>query len=212
MMTQHLAALCDTLDVVEGSQRYIAAAQKLVARASGLREKVTRASGLRNQSNRKRDARATVAFHHALFEEFEPPRKYDVIIASGILHEIENPQRVLKKAAGWLKPGGILHANVPNAFSLHRRIGVAMGALKDCRDFSERDRAFGHFRVYDRPLLRRHVERAGLRITQQGGIFLKPLSNAQMMEWKPELLEAFFAVGKSLPDLCAEIYINARKS
>src|SRR5437762_7914964 len=41
-------------------------------------------------------------------------------------------------------------------------------------------------------------------------VFLKPLANAQMLQFAPELLHAFFEVGKELPRYCAELYAVAR--
>jgi len=39
------------------------------------------------------------------------------------------------------------------------------------------------------------------------GFFLKPLSNEQMKDWDSKLLEAFFLIGKELPEYCSDIYV-----
>jgi 2-polyprenyl-3-methyl-5-hydroxy-6-metoxy-1,4-benzoquinol methylase len=150
-----------------------------------------------------------VHFHHALFEEFKPPQRFNDIIMARALEHLEDPVGILKTMRRWLEPAGRLHLVVPNATSLHRRVGVAMGLLERPDALSERDHKYGHHRVYDANLLREHLTAAGWSIERLTGVFLKPLSNAQMTSFSPELLEAFFRVGHELPDYCAELYAIA---
>ena len=56
------------------------------------------------------------------------------------------PVQLLRWVRTWLQPTGRLHVVVPNADSLHRRVGVAMGALGRVDELSERDRRFGQLR------------------------------------------------------------------
>jgi 2-polyprenyl-3-methyl-5-hydroxy-6-metoxy-1,4-benzoquinol methylase len=144
-----------------------------------------------------------------LFEEFEPPRRFHGIVMARALEHLEEPVALLTKMRNWLEPGGRLHVVVPNATSLHRRVGVAMGLLDRPDALSERDVKYGHRRVYDAKLLREHLTLAGWTVERLTGIFLKPLSNAQMAAFAPDLLEAFFEVGHELPDYCAELYVIA---
>jgi 2-polyprenyl-3-methyl-5-hydroxy-6-metoxy-1,4-benzoquinol methylase len=148
--------------------------------------------------------------HHCLFEEFEPDRWFDDIVMAGVLEHVADPVGLLCRAARWLEAGGSLHIVVPNAESLHRRIGVALGMLRRLDELNEGDRAMGHRRVYTWDLLKAHIEEGGLQIVAREGNFLKPLSNAQMERWPQALREAFRAVGRDLPQLCAEIYTQCR--
>jgi hypothetical protein len=99
---------------------------------------------------------------------------------------------------------------VPNAVSLNRRLGKAMGLIEDCHGLTESDLKIGHRRMYDLPALRSELEAAGFTIVDAGGMFLKPLSNAQMMTWDAEILDGLYALGNGLPELCTEIYAVAR--
>jgi trans-aconitate methyltransferase len=153
-----------------------------------------------------------VQFHHALFEQFQPPCRFDDVVMARALEHLEDPVSLLSTMRDWLLPGGGLHVVVPNAYSLNRRVGVAMGMLERPNSLSERDQRVGHRRVYDAELLREHLTHAGWSVELLTGVFLKPLSNAQMVTFAPtpELLEAFYQVGRDLPDYCTEIYAVAR--
>lgn len=187
LMTKEILGISKKLDVVEGSASYIRNAKKRLGK-------------------KVKDVR----FYHSLFKDYEPDTKYDMIILSSILHELDDPILVLKKVRTWLKKGGVIYVNVPNAISLHRRIGRLMGVLKNEYAFTVRDTQFLHQRLYDQKSLRATVKKAGFSIIEEGGFFLKALSNSQMMNWDQKLLDAFNAVGKELdPSLCAEIYIFA---
>jgi len=154
---------------------------------------------------------AKVELHTCLFDEFETDERFDNVIMARVLEHIDDPVSLLARAAGWLAPGGVVHVIVPNARALNRRIGVEMGFLGDLYELHDRDRRFGHVRVYDLELLTTHVEEAGLRVTASEGVLLKPLSNAQMESWEPKAVDALFAVGRGLPDYCSEIYVTCEQ-
>ena len=146
------------------------------------------------------------------WENFAPSGSFsDIMMWRGLEHVVD-PVALLGQIRGWLEPAGRLHIVVPNAMSLHRRIGVQMGMLADVHDLNERDHAAGHQRVYDRPLLTRHLKEAGFTVTHWEGIFLKPLSNDQMKSWPEPLIRALYAVGREIPDYCAELYMCASPS
>ena len=69
---------------------------------------------------------------------------------------------------------------VPNAGSLHRRVGQKMGVLGALTDLNETDHKQGHRRVYTVATLLADIAGAGLAVETQGTFMLKPLSNAQM--------------------------------
>jgi 2-polyprenyl-3-methyl-5-hydroxy-6-metoxy-1,4-benzoquinol methylase len=184
VMTRWLARDVQTLDVVDAAQAYLDA---LAADP----------------------ALARVRLHRALFEEFQPPGSYSDIVMARALEHVADPVQLLRRVRNWLQPSGRLHVVVPNADSLHRRVGVAMGALGSVDELSERDRRFGHFRVYRKALLLEHLTSAGLTPVHSEGVFLKPLSNAQLVGWDQPLLDAFNQVGRQLPDWCAELYVVA---
>ncbi len=182
VMTRMLSDHFPQVDVVDGSEIY-----------------------LQDARNRLRDRR-NVRYFHSLFENFEPIDPYNSIIMARALEHLEKPAEVLRPIARWLETEGELHIVVPNALSLNRRIGVAMGLIPRWHSLHDRDQQMGHRRVYDFETLRGEIEGAGFTITYLTGVFLKPLSNAQMASWDARILDALFEVGKELPEYCAEIY------
>ena len=51
------------------------------------------------------------------------------------------------------------------------------------------------------------LEKSGLKVLEMGGVYFKPLSNAQIQEnWTEEMIKGFYELGKDFPDFAAEIY------
>ncbi len=194
LMTELILPISRTLDVVDASDEYVRHVKRSIARKF---------------PKRKSDVR----FFTSLFERYEPDRNYDTIILSGVLPALPNPPKFLRRVAQWLKRGGALYITSHNAYSLHRRVGHAMGLVKNVHALSERDiKLFGHRKVYDLDSLSRDVERSGLRVSARGGVYLKPLPNRQMERLTNGMIRAFYEVGKDVdPALCAELYVFARK-
>ncbi len=143
----------------------------------------------------------------ALFEDYQPERRFDAIVMEHILEHVESPARLLRRARGWLRRGGRLFVGVPNGHSLHRLVAVKMGLLNHPCERNERDHRLGHRRVYTPAGFRRELEAAGLRIVHFGGVFLKPLSNAQIeTQWDEAMLEGFYQLGKEMPEYAAELH------
>jgi 2-polyprenyl-3-methyl-5-hydroxy-6-metoxy-1,4-benzoquinol methylase len=159
-----------------------------------------------------RSASGAIRFFPVLAEEFDPgAKRYANIVMTHFLEHVASPVALLRHYASFLSDGGAIHVTVPNAASLHREVGVAMGMLSKPTALSERDVKIGHRRVYTESLLRRHIRQAGLCIDVVEGILLKPLSNAQMETFDSRLVEALFAVGRRHPRICAEIYVRCRR-
>ncbi len=158
----------------------------------------------------RREAPSTACFTRSYFEKFEPPVKYNSIVLAHVLEHLDHPVRVLKRAARWLEPGGTFHIVVPHANSLHRRIGVAMGLLPKTEALNERDLSVGHRRVYTRTELHNDLRRAGVEPVHEESILLKILSNSQMEGLDDRLIKALFKLGHEFPELCADLYVNAR--
>jgi 2-polyprenyl-3-methyl-5-hydroxy-6-metoxy-1,4-benzoquinol methylase len=160
---------------------------------------------------RKNVNAGNVTFTCSFFEDFKPDGIFSSIIMSRILEHVHEPVSLLKRASQWLTQEGLIHIVVPNAGALNRRIGKAMGMLRRLDELHERDRHVGHLRVYSRHSLSGDIKAAGLKIVHWEGIFLKPLSDAQMQDWDEKLLDAFFELGKELPEYCTEIYAECSR-
>jgi hypothetical protein len=101
---------------------------------------------------------------------------------------------------------------VPNARSLHRRIGVALGMISAVDAFSEEDHRQGHRRVYTEELLHAHLIEGGVEILEIGSFFIKPLSNNQMEQLNPQIADAFFTVSRDIPGLGSMLYAKCKPS
>jgi len=145
-----------------------------------------------------------------LWENFAPPERYSDVVLNCALEHVEDPVQTLSRARGWLEEGGVIHVVVPNADSIHRLVGVEMGIIEDRKSLSDSDVRIGHRRVYDLDGLLADLRAAGLEPVHWQGIFLKVVSNRQMLDWDPALIHALHAVGQRFPNHCAELYAVAK--
>lgn len=150
-----------------------------------------------------------VRYFQSLFEAYEPDVRYDHIICSHVLEHVIDPVEILSTAKNWLAEGGVIWAFVPNAFSVHRRLGVAMGVSESLYELSPRDHRIGHRRVYDPQSLAKDIRAAGLRHGDLHGIMLKPMPIAKMGAVDPAMIEGFVKLGIELPELASDIYYEA---
>jgi 2-polyprenyl-3-methyl-5-hydroxy-6-metoxy-1,4-benzoquinol methylase len=141
-----------------------------------------------------------------LFEEFEPAGRYDTIVMSCIIEHVHDPSLVLRRAASWLADDGVILLIVPNQLSLHRRVGLRCGLLSSMEQLSEQDLSVGHRRLYTVDSLSDAIRAAGLETSGIEGIFLKPLSSAQMIDWPDSLLNAFDDMAHELRDYAAYLF------
>ncbi len=150
-----------------------------------------------------------VRFFHALFQDFEPEKTYDTVVAGDMIRYLADPVSFLSKVGRWLKADGRLLITVPNSRSLHRRVGSLMGLEARPEEANLRDQEVGNQRSYDRYQLRELLRNSGFLVTELRGAFLKPLSSAQMTDWSDELLGAFNLLGQELEDYCWFLYAVA---
>ena len=185
-MTNLLLEEVDSLEVLEGSAEL---ASQLVQRLG--------------------DA---VIVHQGWFEDFAPQRKYDQIFLIHGLEHVDDPILVLKRSSSWLNAGGKLFVAVPNASALSRQIAVKMGVVESLEAVTPGEEKHGHRRTYNLDTLLRDFKKAGLTVTESGGVILKPLSNAQFdaaMESgivSSEYLAACEQLSRVWPEFSASIY------
>lgn len=155
---------------------------------------------------------------HGFFEEVldELTQDYDMIICSSLLHEVEFPDRLLQAIAQCAGRHTIVHINVPNANSMHRLLGRAMGKISDIHDKSEGNIAFQQNNVFDADSLEKIAVKNGLQIIERGSFFVKPFSHAQMYEMMKQgivddnVLDGLYQLGVDMPAFGSEIYVNCR--
>jgi SAM-dependent methyltransferase len=136
----------------------------------------------------------------------------DFIVCSGLLNEVEEPARILETARDLLSASGMVHVNVPNAYSFHRRLAKAMGMVQTEDQLTGRNRQLAQYRVFDFGSLIELVTKAGFRVVEKGGYFLKPFTHAQMESLggllTSGMLDGLWQLGREMPELASEIYVN----
>lgn len=159
-----------------------------------------------------RSSKATVI--HSYFEDFSTESLYDVIVMGFVLEHVDDPLRVLRHFRRFLKPQGSCFVAVPNAESLHRRFGAAAGLLPDMLALGKGDRALGHQRQYTVDLLTDQLNTCGYSVVRKEGIFLKPLTTAQLrsLDLSKDILTGMCKVGIEYPELSAALFFEARRN
>ncbi|MEP7154219.1 MAG: class I SAM-dependent methyltransferase [Betaproteobacteria bacterium] len=152
-----------------------------------------------------------VVCHEALLEDFSPSRKFDFIFFLNVIEHVEDPVASLKILAGLVKHEGLIFISGPNCMSLNRRAGYKMGLLEDYEKMAPKDIEVGHRRLYTVAMLQDHCDQAGLRVLDMKGMYLKPLSEKQMIALGDEAVRAFYAIGEDIPEYCASLLAVATR-
>jgi SAM-dependent methyltransferase len=145
------------------------------------------------------------------FEDFDTDEVFDVVLMGFVLEHVDDPDQILTQYRKFIKPGGRLFIAVPNAKSLNRRLGLAMGKIDDIYSLNENDLALGHKRNYCLDTLKEAINRAGCDCVWEEGIYLKPLPLGYM-QLMPEFdanLQAMLEVGVDFPELCVGLLLEA---
>jgi 2-polyprenyl-3-methyl-5-hydroxy-6-metoxy-1,4-benzoquinol methylase len=150
--------------------------------------------------------------HQTLLEDFKPDRKFDHIFFLNVIEHVEDPVASLRHLAGLLRDEGRVFISAPNCMSLNRRAGYLMGLLDSYDQFAPKDYEVGHRRLYTTRMLEDHCTQAGLRILDLKGLYLKPLSEKQMLALGDAAIRAFHQLGEDVPEYCACLLAIATKA
>lgn len=143
---------------------------------------------------------------------------FDMVVVSGLLHEVPDPRRLLSAVRGLCRPRGLVHVNVPSSGSLHRLLAVAMGLVPDPATESENQRMLQQQRIYEPLRLQRELTDAGFVVRASGSILVKPFTHAQMQRLvddgflTTDLLDGLDRLADVLPDLGSEIWVDAERA
>ena len=189
--------------IVEPSELFTKEAGTL-AKAHGIAERVTIIKGfLENEIETVRTA-------------LKDKQSLDFIVLSSLLHELENPRKMLEEVHKLCAKDTIVHINVPNAKSLHRLIALECGMIDDEHSISQQSIKFQQHRTYDMDILKKTVEEAGFAVIDQGSYFVKPFTHAQLQRCLDEkiidesVIRGLEGVSKYFPEYGAEIYVNVK--
>jgi len=155
-----------------------------------------------------------VKVYNKYLEKFETKKKYDFIICSCLLHEVPNPKLFLEKLKSLMHKSSVLHINVPNANSLHRRLGEKMNILKNSNSKTKTQKIMQQNNpTFTIETLNEFVKKY-FNVFESGGYFLKPFSHFQMQKMidheiiNEKVLDALYVEGQFCPEIASEIYIN----
>lgn len=153
------------------------------------------------------------------FEIKEKAGQIDFIILSSLLHELEEPEKMLKSILDICDDDTVVHINVPNANSLHRLIAVGSGIINDSHEISEQMIKLQRKSVFDKASLRNMIETTGFELIDEGGgCFIKPFTHLQLQRCidngiiDERVIVGMEQVAKIIPDYAAEIFVNVKKA
>ena len=155
--------------------------------------------------------------YHGYAEEYAKSvsnPKFDFIILSGVLHEVEDPLSFLFEIKPLCSVQSVIHINVPNAFSLHRILGKEMGKISSVSEVSTFGKKMQVNNVFSLESLKKLLETSGFSIIDDSSYFIKPFTHQQMQLCitngiiTEEVLQGLCNLESHLPGMGAEIYAN----
>lgn len=171
-------------------------------------------------AEKKAEACDHVRILQGFFEEQVPcirRENFDMIICSGLLNEVEEPEEMLKGILECCGEETIVHINVSNSNSFHRILAKHMGIIEDEHDKSQRNILFQQNTVFDMDKLSKMVLECHFEVLDQGSYFVKPFTHKQMYELiemkiiDKKVLDGLYSMASELPMMGSEIFINCRK-
>lgn len=155
---------------------------------------------------------------HGFFEDVvkEISDDYDMILCSGLLNEVEDPNGLLRAIVRVCNKNTLVHINVPNANSMHRLLAKEMGILQSVYDFSQNNIDLQQHYVFDCKELRKITKSNGFEIMEEGSYFIKPFAHNQMFQMMEKeiiseaVLEGLYKFVKYMPEFGSEIYVNCK--
>lgn len=142
---------------------------------------------------------------------------FDFIILSSLLHEVEEPERLLQAIYSVCSDETVVHINVPNADSIHRLLAKEMGIIRDVHELSDLQKTMQRNRVFDMDSLCDMMGRCQFEVIQKGTYFPKLLSAGQMEKMleqgivTEDIFDGLDGMIKYVPQLGSEIFVQVRK-
>jgi SAM-dependent methyltransferase len=141
---------------------------------------------------------------------------FDFIIIGGFLHEIKNPDEVLRAIKTVSGPETIIHSFVPNAHSFHRLLAYEMGIIDTVYTKSGHDEMFDRYHVYNIESFKELFEQNGFCVTNCSTYFLKPFTHDQLHDMlvhksiNKSVIDGLNKMVKYFPSNGAEIFIDCK--
>jgi ubiquinone/menaquinone biosynthesis C-methylase UbiE len=141
----------------------------------------------------------------------------DYIIVGSLLHEVEEPEKLLRSIYEICSDKTVVHINVPNANSIHRLLAKEMGLIKDVHELSELQIEMQRHNVFDLTQLCEFVESYGFQVIDKGAYFPKLFSARQMEKMldigivDETIFDGLNKMIRYLPEFGSEIYVQVKK-
>lgn len=142
--------------------------------------------------------------------------EFDLILISGFLHEIDNPEEVLTLIKKTCNPNTKVVSFVPNAKSFHRVLAYEAGIIEKIYEFSANDKKFGRRLVWDMNSFSDMFKSNDYQVEQTESYFIKPFAHSQMIKMMEEgiftnqVLDGLDNMVKYMPDMGCEIALVAK--
>lgn len=152
-----------------------------------------------------------------IYSENIRDKEFDAIVCSGLLHEVQNAENILRDIRNTCSQNTLVHINVPNANSFHRLLALEMNLISDTKQFSKRNIALQQNRVFDIESLGEICKKSGFEIIESGSYFVKPFTHDQMKKMMDggvideNVLDGLYSMTKHMTNLGAEIYVNCKR-
>lgn len=145
--------------------------------------------------------------------------KFSVIILSSLLHEVEEPNKMLKSIEEIADDQTVIHINVANGNIFHRLLALESGIIQSVTEFSSNNINLQQHSVFTMDTLISCIKNSlnhDIEILDKGSYWIKPFTHKQMAMMMNEniinekILDGFEKMIKYMPELGSEIFVNFR--
>jgi 2-polyprenyl-3-methyl-5-hydroxy-6-metoxy-1,4-benzoquinol methylase len=144
--------------------------------------------------------------------------EFDYVVCSSLLHELDEPDKLLKAIYELCSEQTIVNIIVPNAKSVHRLLAHCMGMIPDIYCKSEMQTIMQQSDVvYDTDSLGERCRKNGFKVIDSGSFFVKFFSHKQMQAcldngiFDETLLEGLDKLVEYMPEYGSEIWVELVK-
>lgn len=142
--------------------------------------------------------------------------EFDFIVISSLLHEVNNPEELLRCIHHISLEHTVIHINVPNARSFHRILAYEMGLIDNIFEKSATQKKMQQYTTFSLDTLEQFVIKNGFQVLELGSYFLKPFTHEQMQAMynhkiiNIDILNGLDLMVKHMPEFGSEIFVNIK--
>lgn len=145
-----------------------------------------------------------VYFRRDLDKSFDLDEKFDFVSALEVLEHMVDTDAFLRHCRELMRSEGILLITTPNINCLRNRVMTFFGAYPTGLEYKN---VIHHVRLYNIPVLKKHLAEHGFEVTYVAGVsFLPILTNRNT-----PLRKISERLAKTFPQMCNNVIVLARK-